>query len=85
MSRLRKYTWEDWFAEPYDTDGRKRIVLYAGKDYNCSQSSICQQIRTAARQRGLLVNIVDLDSHIIVVVRKKPSIELKEVGKWMVW
>lgn len=47
-----RYAWDKLFSN-------KIFTLYRGKDYDCSQSSICQQIRNAAAQRGVSVGISD--------------------------
>jgi hypothetical protein len=63
------YMWDEWFGGPLDEDGKARVTLVRGQHYSCSQASMCQQIRTAAKDRGLLVNVQDMNDRIIVVVR----------------
>jgi hypothetical protein len=74
----QQYPWNEWLiggptGSPgiamTDEDGRRRIVLVRGEHYECSQSSMCQQIRSAARNLGLKVNVQDLDDRIMVVIR----------------
>lgn len=59
MKRL--YDWDRWF-------GRPRIVLKYGVHYNGTQSSFGQQIRNAARKRGVSVSIEDNRDHFILRV-----------------
>lgn len=74
---MRKaYDWDQWFGRPADEDGKVRFVLVKGEHYRCSQSSMCQQVRTAAKDRGLLVNVQDLDDRIAVAARKAPPIPM---------
>ena len=57
----KRYQWNKWFRE-------SRFTLVRGRDYYCSQSSMCQQIRNAAGVRGLAVNLFDHESKIVVFV-----------------
>lgn len=59
-------------AKLYDWDARftrRGFVLWKGRDYNCSQSSICQQIRNAASQRGWEIEISDEGNRVEVTVK----------------
>lgn len=59
------YDWGDWFAH-------RRFTLHKGMDYDCSQSSISQQVRNAASERGLRVSVIEgEDSVTVVVVERK--------------
>lgn len=68
----RTYRWDDWLLGPADVDGQHREVLVRGEDYDCSQSAMSQQVRTAARQRRLLVSITDMDDRLVVITRPMP-------------
>jgi hypothetical protein len=59
------YNWEKWFA-------RRRFTLRRGADYDCSHSSMAQQIRNAASARGLGVRLVEGDRGITVLVTGGP-------------
>lgn len=48
----KRYSWDDWFARP-------QFRLRRGEDYGCSQSSMYQQILSAASARGVRVTVVD--------------------------
>ena len=64
---MKLYPWDSWLA-------RDRIVLRRGKDYQCSQSVMAQQIRNAAVQRGLRVSLEDrLDSFLIHIRSLDPA------------
>lgn len=54
MPRPSKYPWEDWF-------GRDLITLRKGRDYVCRQSSMAQQIRSAASRFGVSVHVTETD------------------------
>ena len=62
------YPFDTWFYSPPGADGRVRILLKADEHYTCSQSSMVQQLRTAAAQRGLRITITDLRDSIHVTV-----------------
>jgi len=62
VGALRKYPWEEWF-------GGYRFELRRGRDYTCSDSSMAQQIRNQAAERGIRVSIVDQGGSLIVVIR----------------
>lgn len=47
-----RYKWDNLFCN-------KVFTLYKGRDYECSQSSMVSQIRTAASNRGLSVSVHD--------------------------
>lgn len=55
------YDWDEWFA-------LGGFTLVRGEDYVCSQSAICQQVRSAASNRKLSVSIVEADNAVIVEV-----------------
>jgi hypothetical protein len=57
------YDWDDWFSRP-------RFILRKGRDYDCAQSSMAQQIRNAAAARNLLVNVRDTGTGFIVWVTR---------------
>lgn len=56
-----RYHWDHLFCN-------KVFTLHKYKDYDCSQSSICQQVRNAASQRGLSIEIFDSGAHVEVYV-----------------
>ena len=62
------YLWDEWF-------GHETFELYYGRDYDCSQSSMYQQIRNAASTRGLKVIVVDQNTHFVIVVKQRAPIE----------
>lgn len=57
----RKYPWELWLAGG-------RISLKRGRDYDVSQSTICQTVRNNASQRGLRVRLQDVGDGITIEV-----------------
>ena len=58
--RKRLYKWDTLFTRP-------RFTLVRGKDYTCSQSSIVQQVRNAARGKAR-VRIKDEGTRVVVEV-----------------
>ncbi len=58
----KKYLWDDLFK-------RARTVLLRGDDYDCSQSTMSQQIRNEASKRGLPVKIRDEGMALVVEVQ----------------
>lgn len=54
-----KYKWAEWFAQPVTT------VTY-GKDYHCSQSSMCGAIRNAATMFRVRVKLTDNQNSITI-------------------
>jgi 3-keto-L-gulonate-6-phosphate decarboxylase len=55
------YDWERWF-------GARRFTLHRGRDYDCSHSSMSQQVRNAASARGLRVAVVEGINELTVIV-----------------
>lgn len=64
MARPALYDWDKWFA-------RRQIVLWWGRDYHCSQSSMVQQIRNNAGERDVKVRIVDSGDYITIYPLQK--------------
>lgn len=72
---MRKmYDFDGWFSSPVDSDGRVRFELLRGTHYECSQSSMVQQLRIASCHRKLRIVISDLGDKIAVVVAPKKPI-----------
>lgn len=61
------YPWDQWFS-------RRRIILRRGEDYSCSQSAICQQVRSAASSRGLRVSVADRGEEVEIVIQTEEVI-----------
>lgn len=61
MKRL--YDWETLFENP-------RFIIRRKRDYTCATHGMIQQIRDAARKRGLGVSILADDGAITVTVKK---------------
>lgn len=57
------YQWSEWFA-------KARVTLRRGVDYSCPQSTMVQQIRSAASRRKIKVTVDDRDTEIVVEVVK---------------
>ena len=65
----RAYDWENWF-------GRRKFTLRRGLDFACACGVMAQQVRNAAWQRGLKVQIEEGANLLRVVVRPpKPKEE----------
>jgi len=65
---MRKtYLWDEWFGADPGADRRVRFTLVAGEHYDCSQSSMCQQVRTAAKDRRFHASVADMGDRITVV------------------
>ena len=58
---IKIYEWDAWFEKDH-------FVLKRGSHYDVSQSSMSQQVRNAASQRGLGVVVMDQGSQLRVVV-----------------
>jgi hypothetical protein len=58
----RQYNWDHWFLPP-------GFVIFRGKDYECSQSSMVQQIRNEATKRRIRITVDDHIDHITAMVR----------------
>lgn len=58
------YDWDGWFS-------RRRFVLRAGRDYRCSTTTMAQQVRNTASERGLRVTVRESpgDRGLVVDVR----------------
>lgn len=66
---MRKlYNWQEWFDQTPGVDGKVRFVLNRGEHYNCSQSTMSQQLRIAATHCGVRVSVMDLENQLSVVV-----------------
>lgn len=59
----RVYRWNQWFA-------MSRFILRQGKDYDCSPSTMDQQIRNQATSRGIRVSITQPNAITLVVTIK---------------
>lgn len=62
-SNRQIYDWDRWFS-------LSSITLRRGRDYNCSQSAMVQQIRNVASARGVRVEILDRADHIHLQVER---------------
>jgi hypothetical protein len=60
------YRWDAWFSRP-------RFSI-RHRDYNCSRSSMCQQIRNAASERGVLVSVEETRRSFVVTVTGRVDI-----------
>jgi hypothetical protein len=63
--RPELYDWKTWFSQP-------EFRVMAGRDYLCSQTSMAQQIRGEASDRGLFVRISDINIGLVVRVSQMP-------------
>lgn len=48
----KKYDWDEWF-------GRPKFVVRKGRDFDCSMTSMAQQIRSEASLRGVPISIAE--------------------------
>ncbi len=62
----RQYRWDVLFS-------KSRFILARDIDYDCSQSSIIQQIRNAAAVLRVPIKIKDMGSH-VEVCKKQPTL-----------
>lgn len=69
----RAYRWDEWLLGPSDEDGQHRELLVSGRDYDCSESTMSQQIRSQAGIRGLSASIFPVEGGLVVVTRAKPA------------
>lgn len=57
MSAKKMYDWDGWFAQG-------SFKLRRGRQFNCRPSSIIQQARNAASERGLGLIVIESDQEI---------------------
>ena len=57
----RIYFWESWFSRP-------SFRLTRGSDFHCGSGTMCQNIRTAASERGVSVSIRERGDELLVRV-----------------
>ncbi len=55
------YDWDHWFSQ-------RRFSLVRGRDFDCSPSSIVQQIRNESSRRGLSATVINDGRRIEVIV-----------------
>jgi hypothetical protein len=67
MAAQRKYNWEGLFKRPC-------TVLVRGRDYQCSQSTMMQMIRTRASRARLSVSITDTGNKLHIEVRRRDEV-----------
>jgi hypothetical protein len=60
----RRYDWDDWLS-------KRKFTLRRGVHYDCTQSSIVQQVRNAATARGVAVRPSDEGDRVVVFVERK--------------
>ena len=57
-----RYFWDEWLSLP-------SFLLRHGEHFNCSRSSITQQARNAASDRGLRISVVEVADGVLIRVR----------------
>ncbi len=62
----KKYDFKKWFEIKPGEDGKTRFIIRRGIHYDCSQSSMIQQLRVAASAHSVRLSIVDMDNYIVV-------------------
>lgn len=60
--RKSKYDWSEIFAQMGKVKDDQMVIFSQGDDYSCSAHSFRAMLHTAAKQRGLLLDVVVLDS-----------------------
>ena len=59
------YPWDEWFSRP----GVLRLERY--RDYQCQDHGMVQQIRNAARDRGILVHVRTREGRVEAAIGSK--------------
>ncbi len=68
-----KYDWDSWLAIGPKDEGFVERVLVNGKDFTCTMTTMTQQVRNAAAERGLSVSVREEGKKLYLRISQKES------------